>query len=124
MIPEINIKRIYQKYLKSDGCRILIDRLWPRGLQKKLVYIDDWEKELAPSSGLRIWFSHDPKKWEEFQHRYLYELQKNKVIDEFIEKHKKMERITLLYAGKDEEHTHAIVLKSFIEHLLKKEENN
>ena len=108
-------KRIYEEPSDTDGCRILIDRLWPRGLSKAEVAINEWDKDLAPSSELRKWFGHDVNFWPEFQQRYENELKKNEAVASFLEKHKKDKVITLLYAAKDEEHNNAVVLKHFLE---------
>ncbi|SCD21173.1 hypothetical protein PSM36_2368 [Proteiniphilum saccharofermentans] len=107
----IRIKRIYDQLGDDDGYRILIDRLWPRGISKENAHVDLWLKEIAPSTELRKWFQHDPAKWEEFGGRYRKELFKEK---ENLHRIKDLEKehgnVTLLYAGKDEEHTHALVL--------------
>lgn len=109
----IKIKRIYEKSSDSDGYRILVDRLWPRGLTKEKANIDIWLKEIAPSTELRKWFAHDPKKWKSFKEKYKKELKNN---SDLISKIKQLEKdegvITLLYAAKDEEHNEAVVLKS------------
>lgn len=111
----ITIKRIYEKPLEADGYRILIDRLWPRGVSKENAKIDLWLKEIAPGDELRKWFSHDREKWNDFKKKYKLELRDNlesvKIIKEIEEKEK---TITLLYAAKDEEHNNAIVLKEFL----------
>jgi uncharacterized protein YeaO (DUF488 family) len=75
---EINLKRVYENPTKEDGIRVLVDRLWPRGLTKQKAKIDLWLKDIAPSTGLRKWFGHDPEKWKEFRKRYRKELKKNK----------------------------------------------
>jgi uncharacterized protein YeaO (DUF488 family) len=107
----IRIKRIYEQLGDDDGYRILIDRLWPRGISKENADVDLWLKEIAPSTELRKWFQHDPAKWKEFGERYRKELSKEK---ENLRRIKEIEKehgnVTLLYAGKDEEHTHALVL--------------
>ncbi|MFA5518166.1 MAG: DUF488 domain-containing protein [Spirochaetota bacterium] len=109
------IKRIYENPMETDGFRILIDRLWPRGISKEKAKIDLWLKEIAPSDELRKWFSHDPEKWADFKEKYKSELANNlesiKVIKEIMKKEK---TITFLYAAKDEEHNNAIVLKEFL----------
>lgn len=112
----IKIKRIYERPSKDDGYRILIDRLWTRGLSKEKARIDIWLKEIAPSNELRKWFSHDPKKWQDFQKKYEKELKKK---SELLKKIKKMNKerkiITLLYSAKDEKHNNAIVLKNALQ---------
>jgi uncharacterized protein YeaO (DUF488 family) len=84
MYISIKIKRVYEKYDVNDGFRILIDRLWPRGLSKEEAKIDLWMKEIAPSDNLRKWFAHDPKKWEEFMKKYEEELRKNENLNKLI----------------------------------------
>jgi uncharacterized protein YeaO (DUF488 family) len=112
---KIQIKRIYDNCNLSDGVRILIDRLWPRGLKKREAKVDEWIKDIAPSDELRKWFSHDPEKWNSFKVRYNKELKRKK---ELIEHIKILQRekgiITLLYSTKDEEHNNAVVLKNFL----------
>lgn len=114
----IQVKRIYQEPEKKDGSRILVDKLWPRGFTKEKAKIDLWLKEIAPSDKLRKWFSHDPKKWDEFRKRYKDELKDKK---EWLEKIKQSEKekkiVTLLYAAKDEEHNNAVALKEIVEKL-------
>lgn len=110
----LHIKRAYEPAEKTDGTRILVDRLWPRGLSKKEAHIDQWMKEVAPSVPLRKWFGHDPKKWHEFQVRYLHELKQNPAIDKLEDVLHKDKVITLLYAAKDAEHNHALVLLHYL----------
>lgn len=106
----LSIKRSYEAPAASDGKRILIDRLWPRGLSKEKARIDLWMKEIAPSSNLRKWFGHDPEKWKEFQTRYKKELAANSELVDSIRKMAKRETVTLVYSAKDEEHNDAVVL--------------
>jgi uncharacterized protein YeaO (DUF488 family) len=109
----IVIKRIYEPRAQDDGTRILVDRLWPRGLSKQKAPIDAWLKDIAPSAQLRAWFGHDPAKWKEFQHRYKAELDANpKAVAELKGYHGKL---TLLYGARDEAHNHALVLKNYLE---------
>lgn len=115
MKPSITIKRAYEDPAKQDGHRILVDRLWPRGVKKEAAAIDDWEKEIAPSTKLRTWFGHKPELWPDFQKRYQAELKENPHVKEFIEKYKGQRHITLVYAAKDEAHTHALVLQHYLE---------
>lgn len=116
MIPVIKIKRAYEKPETSDGARVLVDRLWPRGVEKAAAHLQEWIKELAPSTELRKWFDHDPEKWSAFQHKYRSELEKNsEAVNTFIEDHEDKKVITLVYGAKDELHTHALVLKDFLE---------
>lgn len=115
MKTAIKIKSVYEPPLKKDGCRILVDRLWPRGVTKEEVAFDAWAKQLAPSTGLRKWYGHDPDLWEEFRKRYKLELQKNEAVVPFIETYKSNKMITLLFAAKDKAHVHALVLQEFLE---------
>ena len=108
----MKIKRVYEKPEKEDGFRILVDRLWPRGLTKDKASIDLWLKEIAPSTELRKWFGHDPEKWEEFKKRYLPELKENEEPMDRLREQMKKENVTLVYAARDETHNEAIVLFS------------
>jgi uncharacterized protein YeaO (DUF488 family) len=116
MPPKIQIKRIYADPAKSDGVRILVDRLWPRGIKKEDAHWEEWAKDIAPSTELREWFGHDPDRWPEFQKRYKAELKHNEATTAFIEKYQQEKTLTLLYAAKDEAHVHAIVLKEWLDH--------
>jgi len=110
----IKIERIYRAS-RSGGFKILVDRLWPRGLSKDEVDLDLWLKEIGPSNDLRKWFGHDPDKWNEFRRRYFYELdQKEELINQIISRAKE-DDIVLLYGAKDEEHNNAVALKEYIE---------
>lgn len=110
----INIKRVYDPPADSDGIRILVDRLWPRGLAKDKARVDIWFKEIAPSTELRQWFGHDPTKWPEFRALYCSELDENQAA---VAKLKELisQQATLLYGAKDTAHSHAVVLKSYLE---------
>lgn len=114
-LHEIQIKRIYDEPAKGDGFRILVDRLWPRGVSKASAHVDLWMKDIAPSSELRIWYGHDPEKWSEFQKRYRHELLSKKELKDFILDKCKSKTVTLLYAAKDVEHSHALALKKVLE---------
>jgi len=116
MPPKIRIKRIYADPAKDDGVRILVDRLWPRGIKKEDADWVEWAKDIAPSTELREWYGHDPDRWPEFQKRYKAELKHNEATIGFMEKYQQEKRLTLLYAAKDEEHAHAIVLKEWLDH--------
>lgn len=106
----IGIKRVYEKPDNGDGIRVLIDRLWPRGLKKEDAAIDYWMKEIAPSDTLRKWFGHKEERWQEFKSRYLKELEeKNEFLQQLIDLGKN-KKVTLLYAAKDEERNNAHVL--------------
>jgi uncharacterized protein YeaO (DUF488 family) len=110
---KIQIKRVYEKPDPKDGFRILVDRLWPRGLTKEKAAVDLWLKDIAPSTELRKWFGHDPEKWKEFQKKYLKELKENKEAVDTLKEHLKKGTVTLLYAAKDEAHNEAQVLKDY-----------
>ena len=110
----IKIKRAYEQPHKDDGLRILVDRLWPRGLTKEKADIDLWLKEVAPSTELRKWFGHDPGKWQEFQKRYRLELKNNQDQVAILKEQAETGIITLVYGAKDEAHNEAIVLKEWL----------
>jgi len=112
----LQIKRIYDAPAASDGTRVLVDRLWPRGISKERAALDLWLKDVAPSSDLRTWFNHKPERFAEFSHRYIDELSRNPVAKELRDKLADNTRnLTLVYAAKDPAINHAIVLKAFIE---------
>lgn len=106
----VRIKRAYEAASDDDGLRILVDRLWPRGLTKEAARVDVWLKEIAPSPALRAWFGHDPEKWDEFRHRYEAELRGRPEAVAELRRLVADGPATLLYAGRDGEHTHARVL--------------
>jgi len=114
-MKSIRIKRIYEKAYDQDGHRILIDRLWPRGVSKEEAKLDDWKKEIAPSEKLRKWFDHDPDKFEEFSKKYKEELKSKSENINSIREIAKEHRVTLLFGAKDEKHNHAIILKEVLE---------
>jgi uncharacterized protein YeaO (DUF488 family) len=111
----IRIKRIYAPPEPSDGTRILVDRLWPRGVARDEARIDAWIKDAAPSDALRRGYSHDPEKWPEFRARYLTELQQNPAAAELRDRAREAKTITLLFAAKDAARNNAIVLREFLE---------
>lgn len=111
----IKTKRIYDPASKDDGTRILVDRLWPRGLKKEDAKIDEWMKDIAPSDKLRKWFSHDPLKWDEFIKRYKKELSPKEELTGMIKAAVKEGTVTLLFSAKDLERNNAVALKEFIE---------
>lgn len=114
MAGDVKLKRAYEKPAPADGTRVLVDRLWPRGLSKQAAAIDHWMKELAPSTALRKWFGHDPARWLEFRRRYLAELRQHA---ERLEELKSLSRkgpITLIYAARDELHNEAVVLRDVL----------
>lgn len=109
----IVLKRAYEPAKSSDGRRVLVDRLWPRGRSKQLLKLDAWDKGLAPSTELRKWFGHDPKRWTEFKKKYRAELRGKK--DELRALKKSARKISLIYGAKDEEHNEAVVLKEVLD---------
>lgn len=112
---KIALKRIYDKPSSKDGYRILVDRIWPRGVSKDEAKIDEWLKELAPSTPLRKWFGHDPEKWPAFQTRYREELQDRQEQMEHLVSIVKRRHTTLVYAAKDEAHNNAVLLKDEVQ---------
>ena len=111
----IKIKRVYEQPADGDGSRILVDRLWPRGLTKEKAHVDLWLKEIAPTTELRQWFAHDPDKWRGFRERYRTELRNNENLVKVLADKATAGTITLVYAARDEEHNEAVVLKEFLE---------
>jgi uncharacterized protein YeaO (DUF488 family) len=112
---EIDIKRVYLEPRETDGERILVDRLWPRGLTKEKAKVDLWLKEVAPSNELRKWFAHDPKKWPEFKRRYIDELKTLAGPVAQLRKRASHGKVTLLYGARDEEHNEAVVLLELLQ---------
>jgi len=111
----LKLKRTYDPADSQDGYRVLVDRLWPRGLSKEKAKVDLWMKEIAPSDALRKWFGHDPERWMEFQARYRKELQKkSELIKEIRQLDGKYPTVTLLYSAKDELHNQAVALLAFL----------
>lgn len=112
--PMIEIKRVYSPAQEEDGFRVLVDRVWPRGISKKQLRADLWLKDAAPSTVLRKWFDHDRSKWEEFQRRYFAELdEKPEVIRQLLDLAEK-QRVTLLFAARETEYNHAAALKKYL----------
>jgi uncharacterized protein YeaO (DUF488 family) len=111
----IQLKRVYADSSPADGLRVLVDRLWPRGLSKERAAVDWWLKDVAPSTELRKWFGHDPAKWKEFQVRYRKELREKKDALELLKKKSAEQNVTLVYGARDEEHNQALVLKKILE---------
>ena len=111
----IKLKRAYEKPEKSDGKRILVDRLWPRGISKEELHLDEWLKDIAPSDKLRKLFSHDPAKWESFEPRYLRELKGKEELLQKLRQEANEKTITLVYAARSESYNNAVVLKKAIE---------
>lgn len=115
--PIIRVKRVYDPPSSDDGVRILVDRLWPRGLRKDAVRVDVWLRDVAPSDELRRWFGHDPSKWEEFKRRYFDELKNNKAVEELMKLIRDGKTITLLYSTKSP-YNNAVALKEYLESKL------
>ena len=110
----IQLKRVYEEPDETDGKRILIDRLWPRGLTKEKARIEIWLKDIAPSTELRTWFGHDPSKWDDFKKRYKNELKNNsETVSKLIEQ-MAQGKVTLVYSAKDKEHNDAVVLAEYL----------
>lgn len=107
---EIRLKRAYEAAEPADGYRVLIDRLWPRGLSRERAGIDEWEKELAPSTELRQWFGHEPSRFPEFRRRYLEELGERRPLLSGLRRRAREGTLTLVYAAKDTDHNDAVVL--------------
>jgi uncharacterized protein YeaO (DUF488 family) len=108
------IKRVYEAPSKDDGTRILVDRLWPRGLTKEKAKVDLWLKEIAPSAELRKWFGHEPEKWAEFKKRYRRELDQNQETIALLREQMKKGPVTLVYGAKDEQHNDAVFLLEYL----------
>jgi uncharacterized protein YeaO (DUF488 family) len=110
------LKRIYEPPEQSDGCRVLVDRLWPRGVPKGKAQIDLWMKEIAPSDALRKWFGHDPERWQEFEKRYSDELRKNpSPVRQLRQLVKRRGTVTLIFSAHDVDHNQAVALRAFLE---------
>lgn len=110
----IGVKRAYEQPAKSDGYRVLVDRLWPRGVSKADAAIDEWMKDIAPSAALRKWYGHDPDKWSEFKRRYARELKRHQDLVAGLRDRANKGRVTLVYAAKDTEHNNAEVLREYL----------
>jgi uncharacterized protein YeaO (DUF488 family) len=116
---DIRIKRVYDPPEPEDGARVLVDRLWPRGLRKATAALDVWLKDIAPSAGLRQWFGHDPARWDSFRHRYASELDARKAFWQPLLTQAERHRVTLLFGAKDEEHNQAVALKMYLDTWIK-----
>ena len=110
----VRLKRAYERPTAGDGIRILIDRLWPRGVTKANAAIDQWAKEISPSTALRKWFGHDPARWQEFRRRYADEIHKHREQLDELRARAQSGRITLVFAAHDKTHNHAIVLRDIL----------
>jgi len=111
----IHLKRAYDEPSENDGYRVLVDRVWPRGVSKEDADLDEWMKDAAPSPDLRKWFGHDPEKWEEFKRRYFKELDKKPESLKPLVQRAKKGRITLVYGSKEERYNNAVALKEYLE---------
>lgn len=118
---EIRLKRAYDEPAQNDGRRVLIDRIWPRGVKKEDLALDDWCKEVAPSNDLRQWFDHDPEKWDQFKQRYFEELADIPEATGDLAKTAKEGRLTLVYAASEEKFNNAVALKEYLEEEIEKE---
>ena len=110
----VRLKRAYERPARDDGTRILIDRLWPRGLTKEAVAIDEWFKDIAPSTALRQWFGHDPARWQEFRRRYAGEVRQNPELLGQLRARARQGPITLVFSAHDEVHNDAVVLRDLL----------
>jgi uncharacterized protein YeaO (DUF488 family) len=111
----VRLKRAYELAARQDGYRVLVDCLWPRGVKKRTLALDDWLRDLAPSTELRKWFGHDPAKWRQFERRYRRELREQKPGLERLKQKSRGHTVTLVYAARDEKHNEAVVLKAVLE---------
>jgi len=112
---DVKLKRVYEPAEQSDGYRVLIDRLWPRGVSREAAQLSDWARDIAPSTELRKWFGHDPAKWDEFRKRYRAELDANPdAVEELRDLLKKHPTTTLLFMAHDEKHCNAVVLAEYL----------
>ena len=116
----IVIKRAYTAASTDDGQRILVDRLWPRGLSKDRAQLSSWNKDVAPSHELRKWFGHDPAKWDDFKQKFRDELDHNQAAVQPLLDAAKQGKLTLVYSAKDEKHNNAVVIKAYLEDLLQR----
>lgn len=119
-MTKIKIKRVYEDFSKDDGFRILVDRLWPRGIKKEVLKFDLWDKDVTPSSDLRKWFHIDKSQnWDEFVIRYRLELNSSEALSDLVDKVQSLPVVTLLYASKEPQRNHAVILKEELEKRLK-----
>lgn len=115
----IRLKRAYEPAQLSDGHRVLVERLWPRGLTKAQLRLKEWSKDVAPSPGLRGWFGHDPRRWPEFRSRYFTELRRHRAAWQPLLAKARRGRVTFVYAAHDKAHNGAVALKAFLDRRLK-----
>lgn len=114
----LKLKRVYEPFSNADGFRVLVDRLWPRGIKKENAQIDLWAKETAPSTELRVWYKQDVQNWKAFKLAYMKELEHSIALDVLFEQIQNQKVVTLLYASKDNQRTHALVLYEILSHRL------
>ncbi|WP_029906168.1 DUF488 domain-containing protein [Prevotella sp. 10(H)] len=120
-MTQIKLKRAYDDAEDSDGLRVLVDRLWPRGITKERLHYDLWEKDITPSTGLREWFHDDMQdRWDDFATMYKKELSGSDAVKSFIDKIKTHDVVTLLYASREPVHNHAVILKAYLDKVLAK----
>ena len=122
MMGQVDIKRVYEQAADEDGVRILVDRLWPRGVSKERAALSGWLKEVAPSPDLRRWWHHDPDRFEDFARRYRTELKDNPALEDLLSIVREHDRTTLVYAAKDPAVNHALILRDYIRQALEKED--
>ena len=118
---QVDIKRVYEQAADEDGVRILVDRLWPRGVSKERAALSGWLKDVAPSPDLRRWWHHDPDRFEDFARRYRTELDDNPALEDLLSIVREHDRTTLVYAAKDPAVNHALILRDYIRQVLEKE---
>ena len=119
---QVDIKRVYEQAADEDGVRILVDRLWPRGVSKERAALSSWLKNVAPSPDLRRWWHHDPDRFEDFARRYRTELDDNPALEDLLSIVREHDRTTLVYAAKDPAVNHALILRDYIRQALEKED--
>ena len=114
-MPRISLKRAYDEPARTDGARVLVDRMWPRNVTKTDLKVEDWMRDLAPSAALRKWFGHDPERWDEFRRRYFAELDERPEAWRKLAEMARKEKVTLIYSARDEEHNNAVALREYLE---------
>ena len=119
---QVDIKRVYEQAADEDGVRILVDRLWPRGVSKERAALSGWLKDVAPGPDLRRWWHHDPDRFEDFARRYRTELDDNPALEDLLSIVREHDRTTLVYAAKDPAVNHALILRDYIRQALEKED--
>ncbi len=118
----IKIKRVYEKIDVRDGERVLVDRMWPRGIRRSTSHIDIWVKNIGPSTELRKWYSHDPKKWARFRSRYIAELKQNRTMNKLMQIVMNADPVTFVYSSKDTRRNNAVVLAGIVNRLLARQQ--